>query len=880
MRKRVIHILGILLVVIALVLPLIIQTPVLAAPTTYYVSTLGNDGNDGLDPTPAHAWLTIQHAADTMVAGDTVEIKAGTYTEEIEVTTSGAVGSYITYKNYASGTVIIDGTGGSQNGTFMITNADYIWLEGIEIQNAFRSGVQAHNTCHFLMFKDLYIHDTYSSAIIINNNDPNPVIGNMHDITIDDVTTDDTNTSSDQEGISLVGVNNFEIKNCNVGSTYSALTGGYDAGIDLKVGCIDGSVHDNEIHDTGTGIYIDCHGYDSSNIDIYNNYIHNNMGGISIAEEHYSKDATDIVMYNNLICDNYYQGFNVGENIAPYFDKTFTFINNTLYHNGGTGYREIFLADPSGYTSCIIRNNIIVAHDSGTHMIYDRSSSGVTFDHNLYYSLGGYNVDTYGTDYIKADPLFVSTSDFSLQSSSPAIDMGSSTSAPATDYNGTARPQGSGYDMGAFESGATITTPSITLDSVTSLTQTTVRLNSTITSGGGDPNCSVRFGYGTISHGASDFDSFATITSWVAGYEINDEPYVDVASLTADTAYYVAVQVKNYYTTSTSTTGSFATLVSAVTAPSIIAQTATNISTTTARLNAYIITDGSDTSVQVRFGYGTTSLLPANFATYDTITEWVDGYHINNFPFVSVASLVATTPYYFNVQVKNSHSTVTGATEISFTTLTTVASAATFNGLPSATSISLSWVKPSGSNNVLIRCRNDTYPTTTADGAQVYYGSDISYIQASLVSGMTYYYSLWGESGGVYSTTPLNLVLTTSGSSSTIGELPEITLPGNMNQKSSSASWYDNLQPFTGIISAFADDWGMPRDNSMLTLSAFVMVSFGAGAYIKTRNFFISYAIVIALDLLAIGMHVMFGWSLYVLLALGLGVWAIEHNFQ
>jgi hypothetical protein len=50
---------------------------------TYYVATTGNDTNPGTQSQP---WRTIQHAADTAQAGDTVIVKAGTYNELIEST--------------------------------------------------------------------------------------------------------------------------------------------------------------------------------------------------------------------------------------------------------------------------------------------------------------------------------------------------------------------------------------------------------------------------------------------------------------------------------------------------------------------------------------------------------------------------------------------------------------------------------------------------------------------------------------------------------------------------------------------------------------------------------------------------------------------------
>ncbi|MBN1484358.1 MAG: hypothetical protein JXA37_06510, partial [Chloroflexia bacterium] len=46
--------------------------------TVYYVAPTGSDSNPGTQDYP---WQTIQKAADTLAAGDTVYIKAGIYEE-------------------------------------------------------------------------------------------------------------------------------------------------------------------------------------------------------------------------------------------------------------------------------------------------------------------------------------------------------------------------------------------------------------------------------------------------------------------------------------------------------------------------------------------------------------------------------------------------------------------------------------------------------------------------------------------------------------------------------------------------------------------------------------------------------------------------------
>jgi len=61
---------------------------------TYYVSPSGNNANSGSSLAP---WLTIGKATSTAVAGDTVVIRAGTYNEFVDNSTSGTSGNPITF---------------------------------------------------------------------------------------------------------------------------------------------------------------------------------------------------------------------------------------------------------------------------------------------------------------------------------------------------------------------------------------------------------------------------------------------------------------------------------------------------------------------------------------------------------------------------------------------------------------------------------------------------------------------------------------------------------------------------------------------------------------------------------------------------------------
>ena len=86
---------------------LLLGTDVEAASNVYYVALNGHDSYPGTIDQP---WRTIQKAANTVVAGDTVYIRGGTYPEHVTFSRSGADSQYITFQNYPNEMVIVDGS--------------------------------------------------------------------------------------------------------------------------------------------------------------------------------------------------------------------------------------------------------------------------------------------------------------------------------------------------------------------------------------------------------------------------------------------------------------------------------------------------------------------------------------------------------------------------------------------------------------------------------------------------------------------------------------------------------------------------------------------------------------------------------------------------
>ena len=104
---------------------------------TYYVSTIGNDANSGTQTSP---WRTIQKAANTIVAGNTVIVNAGNYDEVVTETTSGTDSNLIHY--LTNGSVIVKGFNLSGNyielNGFTVTQTDCAvnWNGSIEVSGS------------------------------------------------------------------------------------------------------------------------------------------------------------------------------------------------------------------------------------------------------------------------------------------------------------------------------------------------------------------------------------------------------------------------------------------------------------------------------------------------------------------------------------------------------------------------------------------------------------------------------------------------------------------------------------------------------------------------------------------------------------------------
>ncbi|HZK81398.1 MAG TPA: right-handed parallel beta-helix repeat-containing protein [Humisphaera sp.] len=114
--------------------------------TTWFVATNGVDTNPGTIGSP---FRTIQHAANKAGAGDTVDVRAGTYREDVTVPNSGTASAPIVFQPYNGESVTIDGAnpiagwtsvGGSLYTASMPTNLgsgnNQVFVDGLMMNEA------------------------------------------------------------------------------------------------------------------------------------------------------------------------------------------------------------------------------------------------------------------------------------------------------------------------------------------------------------------------------------------------------------------------------------------------------------------------------------------------------------------------------------------------------------------------------------------------------------------------------------------------------------------------------------------------------------------------------------------------------------------------
>ena len=156
-----------------------------AAGATYYVDNTNASCSDlGTGLTPAEAFCTIGQAAGIVVAGETVQVLAGTYAETVNGPNSGSAGLPITYSAAPGVTVTGGGAGG-----FRMSGKSYIVVDGFTISGTVDYGIYTFGSNNITLSNNhvsyagspasgatragIYINSTTNSTISGNTSDHN-----------------------------------------------------------------------------------------------------------------------------------------------------------------------------------------------------------------------------------------------------------------------------------------------------------------------------------------------------------------------------------------------------------------------------------------------------------------------------------------------------------------------------------------------------------------------------------------------------------------------------------------------------------------------------------------------------------------------------------
>ncbi len=415
-----------------------------AGATTYYVDKNHSSASNSNPGTASAPWSTIQKAAQTVTAGDTVIVRPGVYNERVSFNSghSGTDGNLVTFRNEPRRTAKTQG--------FLTENCHYLRIEGFEIETSssgtYGGGVNIRsNHCEIV---DNYVHDGRGAGIQTGGN--NPTFGKVINNYI----------TGCQFGITISG-NNWQI----IGNEVKALRN-HGTGDDVDYGRFfgfDHLWHNNYFHGTNFGQIGSAHldamqtwSLNSSSktqrIFINGNIFQDVHQGVMM-ESNTQGNVRDIYITNNVIenCQNWAVSVKKGclnvvalYNVFAHCDihtmgvrdgSSATIMNNVFFES-----ERAFFADNSSLVSA---NNLLwEIYDGFTLKNGDIHANPKFVDFN----------NIVGPDGIP----FTGDDGFLPQEDSPLIDNGinpniSGITVDTLDMVGFGRPAGGGFDIGPRE---------------------------------------------------------------------------------------------------------------------------------------------------------------------------------------------------------------------------------------------------------------------------------------------------------------------------------------------------------------------------------------------------------------------------------------------
>lgn len=415
---------------------------------TYYVSKTGSDAGSGSSSSP---WLTIQKAANTMIAGDMAIVLSGRYSETVTTVRAGSAGGPIVFRGQGASLLRVK------------LHHAFNYLENFEITGTDSpNGAALHVAASNLRITGNQFHsintNTYGIlTVLATGRVPLPYVTNLYIAgnSFRRVFGHNICVFADRSLIESNRISETFMDAFRIWGEYTTVRGNIISNI-----YVEGSNHPDVIQTFNAGT------------DHYSRFIvfENNQSLNSYCQPCNLSNSTnpnlgDWTFRNNLFAHIYGQG-NVG---IP----RVRWINNTFYRVASNlNYAVTFLkqVDFDGEDGEVFNNAFVECgkFDSGTFGFYYTAAAitnRFTADYNYvaghgpaYGSKSGFK-EMHGVN--GGNPWFANLSahEFVWTSNSPAIDRALAQSDFNYDIRMVRRPVGSGWDIGAYENGMTTPPP-------------------------------------------------------------------------------------------------------------------------------------------------------------------------------------------------------------------------------------------------------------------------------------------------------------------------------------------------------------------------------------------------------------------------------------
>ncbi len=414
--------------------------------TTYYVAPGGVDDGPGTFINP---WGTIQHAAEELAAGDTVLIRGGVYNEQVMTLHDGsAAAGHIVFMAYPGEIPIIDGTGVTTGNNGIIIGHSYIKLLGLHVRNWNDNGIWVVRAGN-IEISDCEVYEVGHGIGFSNG---------AHDFVLNRVL-----------------IHHFDLYG------FDASPDGDDCYNGVLNDCIAHTGRDHEQNVDGFGL-----GHGTQHDFIFNRCItYDVFDGFDISSRKatlnrclahdcwngcYKLWQDSVFLYN---CIGYNAAVSIVELDWDSLPGRTTLTNCTFFNSQAFAIWIENSADTLFMTNCIIAgsDNIglcfelpgvgnyhgdynIFHTDDGSRVVVVGYMDEFTAEQveagewRTYSGQDLHSIIVYHAESVFVDPAM---NNLHLLPTSPAVDHGTASGAPGLDFDGNARPYGSGYDIGAYE---------------------------------------------------------------------------------------------------------------------------------------------------------------------------------------------------------------------------------------------------------------------------------------------------------------------------------------------------------------------------------------------------------------------------------------------